>query len=246
MEMFDVSFLGAAFAGFLSFGSPCVLPLVPAYLCFLGGTSLDQLSGDEVDGAVTRRVVIAATAFVLGFSAVFVAMGASASALSGLLLDNMRWLSIVAGSVIVVFGLHYMAVLNVPFLNFERRVHVEARAAGLVGPFIIGMAFAFGWTPCVGPILATILMIAASERDVWYGTGLLAAYAAGLGLPFLVAAFACKPFLRLFARFRRHMRTVELAIGGLLVATGLLILTNSVSIVSAWLLDALPAFGRIG
>jgi len=242
MNAFDVSYAGALGAGALSFLSPCVLPLIPAYLCFLGGVSLDQLTGKE-DG---RRVVVSAIAFVLGFSAVFIVMGATASALNRLVMDNMRWLSVAAGVVIIVFGLHYMGALRIAFLNFEKRVHVDGRPAGLVGAFVLGLAFAFGWTPCVGPILATILMIAAGKDSVIEGTALLSAYAAGLGLPFLAAAFFAKPFMAFLARFRRHMRRVELAIGTLLIVTGTLILFGKMNEIGNWLLENVPGLDRLG
>lgn len=247
MELFDVTFAGAVMAGLLSFASPCVLPLVPAYLCFLGGVSLDQLT-DKAASAPTgsRGVFAAALAFVLGFSTVFVTMGATASALNAVLLDNMRWLTVVAGGVIIAFGLHYMGALRIGFLNFERRVHVAGRPAGLLGAFLVGLAFAFGWTPCVGPVLATILMLAAGSDSVLYGTVLLSAYAAGLGVPFLAAALAARPFMRFLGRFRRHMRAVELAIGGLLIGTGLLILTGKLSAIGNRLLLTFPALGGIG
>lgn len=245
MNGFDVSYAGAFSAGALSFLSPCVLPLIPAYLCFLGGVSLDQLT-ERRERGLDRRVALAALAFVLGFAVVFVAMGASASALNRLIMDNLRWLSVAAGVVIIVFGLHYMGVLRIAFLNFEKRIHLAQRPAGLAGAFALGLAFAFGWTPCVGPILATILMLAAGGDSVGYGTLLLGTYAAGLGLPFLLAALAARPFMAFLARFRRYMRAVELAIGGLLVATGLLILSGNMNTIGNWLLDVTPALQRLG
>lgn len=244
-ELFDVTLAGALLAGVLSFVSPCVLPLVPAYLCFLGGVSLDRLT-DEAEPSHAGRVFAAALAFVLGFSAVFIAMGASSSALGAIIADNLRWLSMAAGAVIIVLGLHYMGVLRLAVLDVEKRLHPQAKPAGLIGAFVIGLAFAFGWTPCVGPILATILMLAAGGDSVSYGVGLLSAYAAGLGLPFLAAALAVRPFLGFMKRFRRHMRRAELAIGGLLVATGALILTGQLAEIANWLLLAFPAFGRVG
>jgi len=211
-----------------------------------GGTSIDRLADGELDDGTTRRVFASALAFVAGFSLVFIVMGAGASALNGILLDNMNWLSLVAGGVIVLFGLHYAGLLRINALYYERRVHIERRPPGLVGAFVIGLAFAFGWTPCVGPILATILMVAAGRESQWYGIGLLSTYALGLGLPFLLAAFGVKAFMRLFARFRRHLRKVELAIGGMLVVTGLLILSGSIADVSNWMLMAFPSFTRMG
>ncbi|MEG3620368.1 cytochrome c biogenesis protein CcdA, partial [Magnetovibrio sp. PR-2] len=170
---------------------------------------MDELTAEGgVDKAVQRNVFRSAIAFVLGFATVFVALGATATTVSGLIADNMSILGKIAGVVIVVFGLHYAGLFKIGFLNFEKRFHLENKPAGLVGSYILGLAFAFGWTPCVGPILATILMVAASGEDVSYGVSLLSVYAAGIGLPFLLAAFAVKPFMGFLAKFRRHMRTV--------------------------------------
>lgn len=247
VAVIDVSFAGAAGAGLLSFVSPCVLPLVPAYLCFLGGVSLEQLTGDEAAPvAGRRRVVQAAVLFVLGFATVFVALGASASAVSGLLLDNKLWLGRVAGVMIIIFGLHIMGLLRIPAFNIEARVHLEDRPAGLWGAYLIGLAFAFGWTPCIGPVLATILSVAAREDSLLYGASLLAVYAAGLGVPFLLAALAAGPFMRWMQRMRRRMRQVELATGGLLVVTGLLFVFNSFEVLGFWLLEVFPALAEIG
>ena len=244
MDGLDVSHAAAALAGLLSFASPCVLPLVPAYLAFLGGVGLDRLDTDA--SASRRRMVGAAFAFVLGFSTVFVAMGASASAVNRLLFEHMGWLSVAAGLVIVTLGLHYMGVFRIGFLLFERRFHVERQPAGLAGACLVGFAFAFGWTPCVGPVLAVVLMVAAGQDSVWYGTSLLGAYALGMGLPFILAALLADPFLRMLRRIRLHVRTIEIATGALLVVTGVLILTGRITDVGFWLLDAVPALGRIG
>ena len=241
MNGFDIGYAGAFGAGALSFLSPCVLPLIPAYLCFLGGVGIDQLTERRQRGVLT-----AALAFVLGFAAVFIAMGASASALNRLVLDNMSWLSVVAGLIIIVFGLHYMGVVRIAFLNFEKRLHVQQKPAGLLGAFVLGLAFAFGWTPCVGPILATILMLAAGGDSVVHGTLLLTAYAAGLGLPFLLAAAAARPFMAFLSRFRRHMRGVEMAIGSLLIVTGVLILSGRMNEIGNWLMQNVPAFQSLG
>ena len=247
MDPFDITYLGSFGAGVLSFASPCVLPLIPAYLCFLGGASLEELTAEGgIDKKVQRQVFTSALAFVLGFATVFIALGATATTVSTMIADNMDILAKVAGVVIVIFGLHYMGLFKIGFLNFEKRFHLENKPAGLVGSYILGLAFAFGWTPCVGPILATILMVAASGDDVMYGTSLLAVYAAGIGLPFLLAAFAVKPFMAFLGKFRRHMRTVEMAIGTLLVVTGVAIFTGSLSEVSVWLLETFPSFGEVG
>ncbi len=252
MDGLFVSYAGAVGGGFLSFLSPCVLPLVPAYLCFLGGVSLDQLTAQtgQVEEQGLRfnnqQVFFAALAFVLGFSVVFVSLGASASAISGLILDHKELLGKIAGVVIIFFGLHFIGLLRIPFLNYEARVHLSERPAGLTGAFVIGLAFAFGWTPCIGPVLSAVLSVAAQADSLFYGTTLLGAYALGLGVPFLLAAFAARPFLRWMARARRHMRMIETAIGGLLILTGILFVMNSFEVLSYWLLETFPFFTEIG
>ena len=228
MDGFDISYAGALGGGVLSFVSPCVLPLVPAYLCFLGGTSLEQLSGEhEAEAGASRRVVVSALFFIFGFSSVFIALGASASAVSGILLQNKLILGQIAGVIIVIFGLHIMGLFKLPFLNREVRLHLQNRPTGYAGAYILGLAFAFGWTPCIGPILATVLSIAARSDSMWYGTSLLSVYAAGLGVPFLLAAFLAAPFLRWMKRMRHQMRRIEIATGTLLIVTGLLFIFNS-------------------
>ena len=234
-------------AGLLSFFSPCVLPLIPAYLCFLGGASLDELTAEGgVDREVSKRVFISAFSFVAGFTTVFIMMGATATAISQVVIQHIDTLSTIAGVVIIIFGLHYMGLFRIGFLNFEKRFHIENKPSGVVGSYLLGLAFAFGWTPCVGPILATILMVAAGSDSVLYGTSLLSAYAAGIGVPFLIAALAVKPFMSFMARFRKHMHKVEITIGLLLVATGIAILTGSLADVAQWLLETFPALSSVG
>jgi cytochrome c-type biogenesis protein len=247
MDGFDVSYAGAVLAGLLSFLSPCVLPLVPPYLCFIGGVSLDQVTDDEgVAPDILRRVFLAALAFVLGFSTVFIAFGATASTLGQLVGDYLDVLAKVAGVVIILLGLHFIGVFKATMLYREARVHLESKPAGLIGAYIIGLAFAFGWTPCVGPVLAAVLFVAGSEDSIAYGTSLLAAYSLGLGIPFLAAALAVKPFMTFMARFRQHLQTVERVIGGLLVVTGVLFLTDSFSVIGYWMLETFPALGTVG
>lgn len=246
---FDVGYLGALVAGLLSFASPCVLPLVPPYLCFLGGVTLDQLAGKPdaaPDAQAVRRVVIAAVAFVLGFTTIFVVMGASASALSQLLIANAGWLSKIAGAVIIAFGLHFLGLFRLRLLDREARVHVERRPTGPAGAYVAGLAFAFGWTPCVGPVLATILTVAAGREELWEGATLLFVYSLGIGLPFLGAAFFAGPFLRLMRRWRAQLGRVEQVMGAFLVLTGLLILLGSFDDIGYWLLRTFPSLGRIG
>jgi len=245
----DVTYAGAFVAGLLSFLSPCVLPLIPPYLCYLGGVSLDQLSGkgaDAPDRRLMARTFLAAVAFVLGFSTVFVALGASASAIGKLVVDYFDILSKIAGVVVIFLGLHFMGVLRIPILYRDARVEIDKRPAGLFGAYIIGLAFAFGWTPCVGPVLAAVLFVAGGEGSLGYGTSLLAVYSAGLGVPFLAATLLIKPFLVFMTRFRRHVRTVERIIGVLLVGTGILFLTGAVNEIAFWILETFPSLGKVG
>ncbi|HEX6959500.1 MAG TPA: cytochrome c biogenesis protein CcdA [Ferrovibrio sp.] len=247
MSGLDISYAAAAGAGVISFLSPCVLPLVPAYLCFVAGTTLDRLvTEDGADRATARRVFFAALAFVLGFSTVFVVMGASASALNRLIIENIDIIGKIAGAVIVLFGLHYMGLLKIGLLYREARFNTAERPTSIIGAYVIGLAFAFGWTPCVGPILATILTVAASRDQLGYGVSLLATYALGLGIPFLLAALAVKPFMAFMQRFKRHLHKVEIVAGAMLVVTGVLIFTNSLGQFSSYLLEFFPWLANIG
>jgi cytochrome c-type biogenesis protein len=244
---FDVSYAGALGAGLLSFLSPCVLPLVPPYLCFLGGVTLDQMTEEDQDSTdMTKKVFTAAIFFVLGFSTVFIALGATASALGQLVADYLDYLARAAGIIIIILGLHFIGILKIPFLYRDTRIQTNSQPASLFGAYIIGLAFAFGWTPCVGPVLAAILFVAGSEDSVTYGTSLLAVYSAGLGVPFLIAAIAVKPFMEFMKKFRRHMQTLERFIGLLLVLTGVMFLTGTFSELAYWLLEAIPALGKVG
>jgi cytochrome c-type biogenesis protein len=222
-----------------------VLPLVPPYLVYLAGASLERLSDAEAKPRVRRETVLAALLFVCGFSTVFVALGASASVIGSLIRAYSAELSIIAGIAIIVMGLHFLGVLRIGVLLREKRMEM-AKPVGLWGAYAMGLAFAFGWTPCIGPILAAILAVAASEQTVASGAGLLAVYSLGLGIPFLLAALAIGPFTAFLARFRRHLGQVERVMGGLLVLTGVAFLTGFVSQASFWLLEAFPALGNIG
>jgi cytochrome c-type biogenesis protein len=243
----NVTYFGALIAGLLSFLSPCVLPLVPPYLCFLGGTTFDQLTGeDETPSHVYTTVVLSSIAFVFGFTTVFVILGATATAAGQLLAENLSLLAKVAGVVIIVVGLHFLRIIHIPILHREARYHADARPAGLVGAYLIGLAFAFGWTPCIGPVLAAILAMAAGEDSVRQGIGLLLVYSLGLGIPFIAAAVAIRPFMSAMQRFRPHLATVERIMGGLLVLTGILFLTNSMTLISGWMLELFPGLASIG
>jgi cytochrome c-type biogenesis protein len=241
----DVTIAAALAAGTLSFLSPCVLPLVPPYLVYLAGTSLERLADAEPAAAVKRDTIVASLLFVAGFSTVFVALGAGASVIGAVLRAYSDVLGTVAGIAIIVMGLHFLGLTRIDFLMREKRAEM-ARPVGLWGAYAMGLAFAFGWTPCIGPILAAILAVAASEATIAKGAGLLAVYSLGLGIPFVIAALAVEPFAAFLARFRAHLAAVERVMGGLLVLTGIAFLTGFISQASYWLLEAFPALGKIG
>jgi cytochrome c-type biogenesis protein len=242
----NVSFAAAALAGGISFLSPCVLPLVPPYLCFIAGTSLEDMASEKAAPRVTARVMLAALLFVLGFTTVFVALGATASLFGQLVREHLTLLSQIAGIVIIVMGLHFLGVFRIGLLNREARYHHETKPAGLIGAYVVGLAFAFGWTPCIGPVLATILSLAATEENVTQGAVLLAVYSLGLGVPFLAAAAGTRAFLGFMQRFRRHLGLVEKLMGGLLVLAGIMFLTGSMTSLSFWLLETFPALAKFG
>ena len=241
----DVTILAALIAGLVSFLSPCVLPLVPPYLVYLAGTSLERFADKEPEPRVKRETVLAAALFVLGFATVFVALGASANVIGSLIRAYSGPLATIAGIAIIIMGLHFLGLTQIAFLMREKRVAV-AKPVGLWGAYVMGLAFAFGWTPCIGPILAAILAVAASEQTVAKGAVLLAVYSLGLGIPFIIAAFAIEPFAAFLARFRKHLHRVEQAMGALLVLTGIAFLTGSINTMSFWLLEFFPVLGKIG
>src|SRR6201994_2009651 len=241
----NVSIPAALVAGLVSFLSPCVLPLVPPYLVYLTGATIEHVANQETEQTSKRAVMISALLFVLGFSTVFVLLGASASLIGGWIRAWSAELSILAGGVIIVMGLHFLGLTRIGFLMREGRLPIP-KPVGLWGAYVMGLAFAFGWTPCIGPILAAILSIAAAEATVAKGAGLLAVYSAGLGIPFLIAAFMVERFSALFSRMKRHLATVERAMGILMIVTGIGFLTGAVSNVSIWLLDTFPSLQSFG
>jgi cytochrome c-type biogenesis protein len=243
--MADVSIPLALFAGLVSFISPCVLPLVPPYLCFLAGTTFEHVIAREPSSLVARKEVVTAVLFVAGFSTVFVALGAGASAIGGLLRAYSDLLATIAGVAILIMGLHFVGVFRIPFLHGTARL-VVAKPIGPLGAYVMGLAFAFGWTPCIGPVLAAILAVAASETTVAKGAGLLAVYSLGLGVPFMLAAFAIGPFVRTLSRVRSHLHIVEKVMGGMLVLTGIAFLMGWVTQASFWLLETFPSLQRFG
>ncbi|WPO40565.1 cytochrome c biogenesis CcdA family protein [Tardiphaga sp. 42S5] len=241
----DVTIPAALIAGIVSFLSPCVLPLVPPYLIYLTGATIEHVANDEQEAASRRAVMISAAVFVLGFSTVFVALGASASLVGSVIRSYAAELSIVAGILIILMGLHFLGLTRIGLLMREGRLSMP-RPVGLWGAYVMGLAFAFGWTPCIGPILAAILSVAAAEATVTKGAGLLAVYSLGLGIPFLLAAFMVEQFSSVFARMKKHLVYVERAMGVLMVITGIAFLTGAVSNASIWLLETFPALQNFG
>jgi cytochrome c-type biogenesis protein len=239
-------YFGVALAGLVSFLSPCVLPLVPPYLGYLGGMTIEQMTAERgLEGRVWRRVVLAAFCFVIGFTTVFVGLGAGASVVGQFIQTYKAELSMAAGVIIILFGLHFLGVLRIPLLYREARYHTQMEGATLIGAYVMGLAFAFGWTPCIGPILATVLALAANEATLGAGVGLLFVYSLGLGVPFLLAAVAIRPFMSFMQRFKRHLGIIEKVMGVLLVITGIMFLTGSMNWLGQWLLDNVPILSRI-
>lgn len=245
--MFDYSLPIVFGAGILSFLSPCVLPLVPPYLTYMGGTTFEQLRDEGTAGStIWWRTVVTSVFFILGFSTIFVGLGATATLFGQVLREYLPLLAQIAGALIIVMGLHYLGVLRIAFIDREARLSGPSIASGPGGGYLLGLAFALGWTPCIGPILAAILPVAATSETAWQGAGLLGVYSAGLGVPFLLAAVAIGPFLGFFAGIRKHLHLVEKVMGALLVATGVLFITGNFTRISYWLLETFPALQNFG
>ncbi|QMU57737.1 MAG: cytochrome c biogenesis protein CcdA [Boseongicola sp.] len=248
IDIFDASLLPAMMvalaAGVLSFLSPCVLPIVPPYIAYMSGVTVSDMDGGE--SAQRRRTMVSAAFFVLGLSTVFMILGFTASAFGRFFLTNQDWFVIAAGAVIMIFGAHFLGIYRIGFMDCELRVDAGDRGGSSFGAYILGLAFAFGWTPCIGPILGAILSIAASEADVARGTTLLAAYAAGLGIPFLLVAAYFPRMKGLMAWMKRHMERIERIMGLLLWTVGLLMLTGSFTDFSWWLNEQFPVLQTFG
>jgi cytochrome c-type biogenesis protein len=248
IDIFDASLLPslaiAAAAGVLSFLSPCVLPIVPPYLAYMGGISVTEMQADE--SRSRRRVLGAAAFFVLGLSTVFLFLGFTASAFGRFFLSNQDWFVTIAGIVIMIFGAHFIGVFRIGFMDREMRIDAGDRGGSLFGAYVLGLAFAFGWTPCIGPILGAILSIAASEADVARGTTLLAAYALGLGIPFILVAAFFPKMTGVMAWMKRHMERIERIMGLLLWTVGLLMMTGKFTDFAWWLNERFPVLQQFG
>lgn len=247
IEIIDASLLPAMFvalfAGLLSFLSPCVLPIVPPYLAYMGGISMNEMTGDT---AARRRTIIPALFFVMGLSTVFIFLGFTASAFGAFFLQNQDVFAKISGVVVIVFGLHFLGVFRIKFLDRDVRLDAGDKGGSSFGAYVLGLAFAFGWTPCIGPQLGAILSIAATESSVARGTVLLAVYAAGLGIPFLLAAIFVQRSMGVMNRLKKHMGTIEKVMGLMLVAVGLALLTGAFSAFSWWLLETFPGLAILG
>ena len=244
--MENVGILTAFGFGLISFISPCVLPIVPGYLSFVSGLSFEEMQSASTMASVRNRILANSFFFVVGFSIIFIALGASASAVGQFLHERLNIISKIAGIIIIIFGIHMTGLYRIPFLNYEKRIHSQTKPIGLLGSFVAGLAFAFGWTPCIGPILAGILAIAAQEETVGKGVILLASYSAGLGIPFLLTALSLTAFYRVFDKFKRHLHKVEVVGGTMLILVGVLITANYLTIISGYLSKWFPFLNEIG
>jgi len=242
--MGNVSLFAAFIAGLVSFISPCVLPLIPMYISFISGLSLEEMRSSTDRKKVMKRVTISSLLFILGFSVIFIGLGASATFLGGFLLDKLSILSRIAGAVIIIFGLHIAGVFRFGFLNREKRLHFGSRPAGILGPFLVGLAFAFGWTPCIGPVLGAILIYSGSQETIWHGIILLSMYSLGLGLPFFLTGLSINAFLGFMKRIQKYYKAIEIAIGVCLVIMGVLFVTGYFSIIASYLISWFPWLAR--
>jgi cytochrome c-type biogenesis protein len=242
----NVTYLAALFAGFISFISPCVLPLVPAYISFISGVSMDELRNAERQQQMTLRLMVSSLMFIGGFTLVFVLLGATATFVGGFLLQNLGVISKVAGVVLIIFGLHVAGLIKIPFLNYEARFQTGNKPTSAIGAILVGSAFAFGWTPCIGPILGGILAIAGSQGTVGQGMLLLFVYSLGLGIPFFLTAIATQRLLRAMNRVKKHFKTIELVSGGFLIVIGVMMVFNLFTTLNGVLVRWFPWLTKIG
>ena len=239
--LLDPTMGGALFAGLLSFLSPCILPMVPFYLCYMAGISMAELRSDQtIDPGAQRRLVLSAIAVALGVTSIFMLLGMGATALGQVFRQWLEPLSWVAAAILFVFGLHFLGILRIPFLYREARIEAKVEPTTMIGAYIMGLAFGFGWTPCVGPALAAILMVASSLDAIWRGAVLLFVYGLGMTAPFVIAAVFAKPFLAWMNRNRKYLGHVEKVMGGMLILFAVLIATGSVNAIAQFMIDHMP------
>lgn len=245
--MLDISYFGAAIAGLLSFFTPCVLPMVPFYLCYMAGLSMNELRSDEdIPPGAQKRLIISAVFFALGVTTIFVLLGMGATAIGqafGMWRDTLRY---VAAAILILFGLHFLGIMRIPLLYREAKIESTAEPTTVLGAYLMGLAFGFGWTPCVGPALAAILMVASGMGDVWQGGLLLLVYGLAMTAPFVIAALFARPFLGWVQRNRRYLVHVERIMGAMLIVFAVLIATNSVNYIAQWMIEVMPSFGNLG
>lgn len=243
---FDISYGGAALAGILSFLSPCVLPIVPFYLCYMAGISMSELRDDGVAPGAQRRLFVSAVFFALGVTTIFVLLGLGATAIGQAFRSYLEPLSYVAAGILFLFGLHFLGVVRIPILYREARFDSDAKPTTFAGAYVMGLAFGFGWTPCVGPALAAILMIASGQDSLWQGGSLLFVYGAAMTAPFIIASLFATPFLAWMQRNRKYLGYVEKLMGALLILFAILIATNTVSWIAQWMIETFPSFSKVG
>lgn len=243
--MQELTYFTVLLAGVISFISPCVLPLVPPYMCYMAGATIDELTDTgSAHFGVQRKVLINSVLFVLGFTTVFVALGAAASTVGQFVRANMDTLALISGVVIIIMGLHFLGLFKIGLLYREARF--QSRGTGAVGAYVMGLAFAFGWTPCIGPVLGVVLGVASTSDTVGQGAFLLAVYSAGLGIPFILAAMFIGPFMKWLSGFKHHLDKVEKAMGAMLVLTGVLFMTGGMQTIAFWMLEQFPALATVG
>lgn len=245
--MLEISYFGAAIAGLLSFFTPCVLPMVPFYLCYMAGISMSEMRGeDQLPEGVQKRLIVSALCFALGVTTIFVLLGMGATAVGHLFGQWKQTLSYVAAAILFAFGLHFLGILRIPLLYREARIESTAPPSTVVGAYLMGLAFGFGWTPCVGPALASILMLASGMGDVWRGGLLLFIYGIAMTAPFVIAALFARPFLGWVQRNRQYLGHVEKIMGAMLILFAILIATNSVNYIAQWMIETFPTFTQLG
>jgi len=245
--MLDISYAGAALAGILSFFTPCILPMVPFYLCYMAGISMTEMRGDgAIAPGAQARLITSAVMFALGVTTIFVLLGMGATALGQAFAEYRQPLSYVAAAILLLFGLHFLGVVRIPLLYREARVESGAEPTTMIGAYLMGLAFGFGWTPCVGPALAAILMVASGMGDIWRGAALLLVYGLAMTAPFVVAALFARPFMGWMQRNRKYLTHVEKVMGGMLVVFAVLIAADAVNLIADAMLRWMPGFRSLG